>query len=302
MPAIFQPTRDRRSFLKTTLLGGALLSLTQSRDARANPIPTQPHRFHLALLSDTHVPGDREHGHRGFNPWVNLQQIVPQVVESQPEGVIICGDAARLDGKRSDYEELRALLAPIADRTPVYIGLGNHDDRGPFFEVFPDPPGTRPSAGGRHITLIEHDVVRILILDSLLYVDRVAGFLGRAQRTWLETSLPKLNDRPLVLMVHHTLGDGDGDLLDADRLFALLSPHPHVKAIFYGHSHVWNISERAALRLINLPATGYNFRDQDPVGWIDASFHPTGVDLTLRALAGNRTDDGRTTRVEWPQV
>jgi hypothetical protein len=106
-------------------------------------------------------------------------------------------------------------------------------------------------------------------------------------------------DRPTVLVVHHTLGDGDGDLLDVDRLFGLLRPYRHVKAIFYGHSHVWDRQERDGIQLINLPAVGYNFRDQDPVGWVQAWFHPSGVRLKLRAFAGNRERDGELVEVAW---
>ena len=53
------------------------------------------------------------------------------------------------------------------------------------------------------------------------------------------------------------------------------------------------------MKLINLPAVAYNFRDQDPVGWVDARFDRNGVDLTLRALGGNTTGDRKITRVDW---
>ena len=68
------------------------------------------------------------------------------------------------------------------------------------------------------------------------------------------------------------------------RGFEIVRPHRQVKAIFYGHSHVWELDHRQHLQLINLPAIGYNFRDQDPVGWVDARFHRQGVDLTLHAF------------------
>ncbi len=74
-----------------------------------------------------------------MNPWENLRAVAAQVVAARPEGVLVCGDAARLQGRVEDYQELRALLEPVAAVSPVYVALGNHDDRENFLKVFPDP-------------------------------------------------------------------------------------------------------------------------------------------------------------------
>src|SRR5947208_1895670 len=62
MPGIFFEPSDRRSFLKTTILAGAALAVDGCRSsvprAVASTRPETP--LHLALLSDTHVPGDRK--------------------------------------------------------------------------------------------------------------------------------------------------------------------------------------------------------------------------------------------------
>lgn len=255
--------------------------------------------FHLALLSDTHIPADQKNGHRNFNPWENLKQVVPQVTETEPEGVIICGDAARLEGLEGDYRELRTLLEPIAARSPVFIGLGNHDDRANFNKVFLHPAGEKAGVKDKHVVVIDNEVVRIVVLDSLMYVNKVAGLLGKDQRKWLAEFLATNADKPIVLFVHHTLEDNDGDLMDAEKMFEIISPHRQVKALFYGHSHVWARTQREGIELVNLPAVGYNFRDQDPVGWVDAKFDPEGVSLTLRAIGGNKTEDRRITRLNW---
>ena len=149
------------------------------------------------------------------------------------------------------------------------------------------------------MTVIEHEAVRVVVLDSLLYVNQVAGLLGKAQRAWLAAYLPKIADRPAVLFVHHPPSDEDGDLLDGDRLLGIVQANPHVKALFHGHAHVWALGRRDRLHVVSLPALGYNFSDAQPVGWVDARFRPDGVSLTLRALAGNRADDGKTTSLEW---
>jgi len=296
MPIVGVRFGGRRAFLKTAALTGAAFVVSGFRGAPSDPSPRE---LHLALLSDTHVPGDRRSGHRGMNPWENLRVAAAQVAAVRPDGVVICGDAARLEGQLEDYRELRALLEPVAAVAPVYVALGNHDDRARFLEAFPGRPGEPASVDGKHVTVIEHEVLRVVVLDSLLYVNRVAGLLGQAQRRWLAGFLPTIADRPAVLFVHHTPSDGDGDLLDANGLLLLAAANPHVKAIFHGHAHVWSVGRRDRLQVVSLPALGYSFDDTQPVGWVDARFRADGVSLTLRAVAGNRSDDGKETLLSW---
>jgi 3',5'-cyclic AMP phosphodiesterase CpdA len=290
--------RGRRVFLERAALGGAALltSVLAGRSASAS----SGSELRLALLSDTHVPGDRQNGHRGMNPWEHLRAASGQVAAARPEGVVICGDIARLEGREEDYRELRALLEPVSAVAPVYLAPGNHDDRAALLKVFPERPGRPVPVEGRLATVVEHDAVRVVVLDSLLYVNRVAGLLGRAQRTWLSGFLQQAADRPAVLFVHHPPTDEDGDLLDGDRLLGIVRAHPHVKAIFHGHAHVWSIGRRDRLAVVGLPALGYNFDDAQPVGWVDARFRRDGVSLTLRTVAGNRADEGKETFLAWP--
>jgi Icc protein len=296
MPGIFYRPVDRRSFLTATTLGSAALALTGCQIGRRR---TEAGRLHFALLSDTHTPADRMNEYRGFRPWESLDRIIPEVAQERPAGVIINGDAARLEGLEGDYRELRGLLEPVAAITPIYIGLGNHDDRANFQKAFATPEPPRANLADKHVLVLNHDFMRMIVLDSLMYVNQVAGLLGKKQRTWLSEYLATHADKPIVLFVHHTLGDEDGDLMDARRLFEIVEPHPAVKAIFYGHSHVWDVQRRGRLQMINLPAVGYNFSDKQPVGWLDAKFDEQGVDLTLRAFAGNRAEDRKVRRVNW---
>jgi len=298
MPVVFHRPRDRRAFLEVAGLGSAAVLV--SAFGHGAPVAT-PGELHLALLSDTHVPADRVNGHRGMSPWENFRAAAAQVASARPEGVVICGDVARLEGRVEDYQELKALLAPVAAVSPVYVALGNHDDRVSFRKVFADTPGAHAPVDGRHVTVIEHEAVRVVVLDSLLYVNEVAGLLGKAQRAWLESWLPTVADRPAVLFVHHPPTQEDGDLLDGDRLLALAAANRHVKAIFHGHAHVWALGRRDRLHVVGLPALGYNFSDAQPVGWVEARFRPDGVSLTLRTVAGNRADDGKTSFLEWPR-
>jgi len=293
MPCLWDIKSNRRSFVQNGVLMTALMGVGDLR-AQANN-----QSLHLALLSDTHIPADKTNEYRGFRPWDNLHQIVPQLLETKPESILINGDAARLTGELADYEELKKLLKPIAMQCPVFVAMGNHDNRDHFEQVIQPDARNKAQIENKHVTVIEHPAIRIVQLDSLLYVNKVAGLLGEDQRDWLKAFLKQADDRPIVFFVHHTLGQGDGDLLDTDRFFHILAPHPQVKAIFYGHSHVYEYAFREGKHLINLPAVGYNFSDTQPVGWLDAQFHMKGVDLELNAIGGNRNDHKKITSLKW---
>lgn len=302
MPGIFYQPLNRRTFLgqSAKALGAGVLALRTRLLSDAAEPSAKNKEIHLALLSDTHIPADPKGGeHRKFLPWENLKIVIPQVTGVRPEGVIINGDAARLTGELGDYRELKQRLASVAAATPVYISLGNHDNRENFFKVFDEPSDARQTVKDKHVLVIEWPAIRLILLDSLLYVNQVAGLLGKIQREWLAQFLENSDGRATILFVHHTLDDLDGSLLDVDRLFRLVRPHKKVQAIFYGHSHKYAFAEQQGVQLVNLPAVGYNFADSEPVGWVDAKFTAEGADLTLRAIGGNLRDNGKTTSISW---
>lgn len=297
MAFIYDKTMDRRQFIKTagSAFGAITVVTILPGFLRGGPDAS----LRLALLSDTHIPEDTEESYRGFYPYRNLQKVAPMVAQRAPDGLVISGDLARLEGKPGDYRNLKSLLEPVAAKAPIYLGLGNHDNRDNFLEAFTDRDGTEPEVNGKHVVIFQSPDLRFIVLDSLLYTNRTAGLLGKAQRTWLESYLQGADNTPIVFFVHHTLGDGDSALLDVDRLFRIIQPYSQVKAIIYGHSHVYSITRRQRVQLINVPAVGYNFSDEEPVGWIEAEFAGSGVSLRLHAVTGNTANDGQVTEVAW---
>ena len=255
-----------------------------------------------AFLSDTHIPaqeGATPSGHHYFGPHANLRKVICEVVEYSPAGAVITGDLARLQGLQGDYEQLKGLLAGLGESIPAFCAMGNHDDRGVFLNVFDKPGGDRQNVPGKFVTVLEVGPVRLVLLDSLFFVNKAPGLLGKAQRDWLVRYLAACDERPTLMCVHHTLGDNDGDLLDADRMFQILADVRKVKGVIYGHSHRYGFSQHADLHLINLPVTGYSFNAGMPVGWVQAELGPQGGAFTLRTVNGPSDLDGQTTHVVW---
>jgi len=298
MAEIFYKSMNRRVFIKTGLAAvGALATMVTGCSPGLRKSEKKPARW--ALLADTHIPEDVNNNYRGFFPYQNLQKAVPDIISASPDGVVIAGDLARLTGQLGDYANLKKLLNPIAEKRPVFMALGNHDNRDNFVKVFDEIPGDKQPVKGKHIVVVNKLPARLIILDSLFYVNKVPGLLGKAQRQWLENYLKECDDTPTILCFHHTLGDDDGDLLDVPRLFSTIKPIRKVKAIVYGHSHEYKFSEFEGIHLINLPAVGYNFSDAEPVGWVEANLTAKGGDFMLHAMAGNKNKDRSVKKLTW---
>jgi len=298
MPAVLGPTPNRRDFLRTLALSaGAALAGGCARFRLPGRKPPRVTRW--ALLADTHVSLDENEQYRGFRINDNFKTAVAQIVEASPEGVVIAGDVARLQGKLDDYRMFQRLFEPAFSQMTVALAMGNHDHRANFLKVL-GPQAAKPSpVKDKHVQVIESGDVRLIILDSLLLVEPTPGLLGQRQREWLGKYLDQSDRRPTLLFLHHDLGEGDGCLLDTDRFLKIVLPRKQVKAVFYGHTHVYRYSRIKGLHLINLPAVAYSFRDSDPVGWLDARLSAEGGDFTLRAFASNTKDNGKTTSLDW---
>jgi Icc protein len=285
----------RRGFLRAGLAAGGAFVLGPRR------LGAQEGREQVrwAFLSDTHIAADPENNYRGFYPYRNLQKVVEWIRSDLPEGLVVTGDLARLTGQAGDYENFKRLMTPVIGERPVCLALGNHDDRDNFLRAFEKPAGDRQPVRGKHVVTFNAGPVRFILLDSLFYVEKTPGLLGKAQRDWLAGYLRTCDDRPTLLFFHHTLGDEDGELLDVLRLFEIVRPVRKVKAIVYGHSHEYDYGLLDGIHLINLPATAYTFGSVEPVGWVEAQLTGTGGRFTLHVVGGNDDFDGFTKSLAW---
>ncbi len=293
MSGICQQRVSRRQFLKSGL---ALAAGTVTFGSRSVLGEYRDECTRWAFLSDTHIAADPDHRYRGFYPYRNLQEITSQLACDLPEGLVITGDLARLKGRPEAYANVKTLLAPVAEKRPVYLGLGNHDNREDFFRTFGDSRGSGQAVANKHVIVADEGPVRLIILDTLLHINRMPGMLGWPQRTWLETYLRTCDDRPTILFLHHT---PKVDLLDTGRLFRIIGPMAKVKAVVYGHTHHVKFSTYKGIHLINVPATGFNLGDSHPVGWMEAKLTSQGGEFLLHAMAGNRRLNGLTMKLAW---
>jgi len=72
-----------------------------------------------------------------------------------------------------------------------------------------------------------------------------------------------------------------------------------VKAVFFGHTHVWRRFVDDGIHMVNLPAIGYAFAKGQPVGWVRAAPRPDGLTIELRAINGLHADHGKKIELPW---
>ena len=290
---------NRREFLYAGATALAVPALGWQGRAMGQPGETPATTSRWAFLADTHIAADANDHSGQFYPHRNLEKVLDQVLAQPPEGMMIAGDVARLHGFADDYVQVRKLLSPLDGKVPVYMALGNHDDRTNVLAEFKNPPGDIQPVRGKHVTIVDAGSVRLVLLDSLFNVNQTPGLLGKAQRDWLKAYLAESDETPLLLCFHHALRDTDGDLLDSPRLFDIIEPVRKVKALVYGHSHDYAYATHEGIHLINLPAVGYSFKSEMPVGWVEANLTAQGGEFILHAVAGNTDIDGQVTSLTW---
>ena len=283
---------DRRGFLKQTAAAAALWAFAKPLRADA--------AFRVALLSDTHIAADPKDTFRGFSPHANLRKAVDQVSAGQFQMLLINGDMARLLGKPEDYKAFNSFIDPLAEKIPLVATLGNHDDRKNARAALTRRAGEIEPVQQKLVTTVDAGDLRFILLDSLLATNVTPGQLGKSQRTWLSEYLDAQAAKPVVAFVHHQPDpDNDNALVDANRLLEILAPRPAVKALVFGHTHVYSLDKFKDIHLINLPAVSYNFADGNPVGWMEGTFSKQGLDLKLHAFAGEMKDDGKSVNLSW---
>jgi 3',5'-cyclic AMP phosphodiesterase CpdA len=226
----------------------------------------------------------------------NLRAVVAEILAQRqpPLAAMIDGDLALTDGQDGDYHTLLQLVDPLrAARIPLYLGLGNHDDRAHFRNVLNVEPRADTEVVDKQVGVVDGPDLRLVILDSLDRVNVTPGVLGERQLRWLAQVLDAGTKTPTLVFVHHNLADAPSALL------AVLASRRQVKVVLFGHTHTWARSRHDGLHLVNLPAVAYPFADDQRLGWCRFSPTAEGAEIVFHRLGEERTDDRPVARLKW---
>jgi predicted phosphodiesterase len=322
MPLTLPPI-SRRRFLTTSVAGVAAIVLGPRWSTAAAAGQRDPDR--IALLSDIHCPANPKSSERGVNMTQHFQQAIAQVLELEksdrrPAAAIVSGDCAYHTGDVEDYQALLGVIAPLAEAgLPIHMAMGNHDERQHFAQTVPyqklGANAAQRAMDSRHLLLLRSPRVDWVLLDSCDKVNASPGLLGPEQLDRLKGLLdaPERSNKPVIVVVHHepisaprpatgpasTQPVKKPSLVDARGLLDLLLPRKQVKAVVYGHTHVWSVQQLDGLHMVNLPAVAYVFDAAQPSAWVDCRLADEGMRLELHCLKANHPKQGEAADLRW---
>lgn len=196
----------------------------------------------LAQISDLHIKRPGALAYRRVDTAAHLERCVARLnsLEPKADAVVITGDLVDL-GSLDEYRLLKTLLAPLT--MPVYLLVGNHDDRAALRQVFDDHAYLHDSPEFVHYT-VGVGPLRLIALDSQM-PQQSGGHLCDTRLAWLDAQLAQAQGAPVMLALHHPpfvsgIGHMDRQRLDpesARRLAAIVSRYPNVERVVCGHVH-----------------------------------------------------------------
>ncbi len=227
-------------------------------------------------LTDLHLSNHEGALVNGLSPATKLRRLLDRIhtLEITPAFLLVTGDLVN-DGQPAEYQYLQEWLPALeAFGVPVFLGLGNHDARGPFRQsVLGETDSNQPYYHSQTI-----DGLNVIMLDSHL-PGQVHGYLDTEQLAWLDAELAKPMARGHLIALHHPPVPTTVRLLDTiglnnpAALAAVVSRHQQVLGILSGHIHYSHVAQFANTISVTTPAVLYTI---DP-----------GVQQNLRLLDGS---------------
>ena len=275
----------RRVFARGLLAAGLAAAVTPRRLFAAAPADFD--ETFAVFLSDVHVngldndPGNGKPFKTSMRHWLKANVAEILRMEPLPRHVFIFGDLAHLQGRLVDYKRSYPDLKLLIDAgIKLTIGMGNHDHRKAFLEIWPEYEKRTLLPGAIHTvtSLPDYDLVMLDSLDEKDEVDAwnpTSGALSPASQEWVLSELPKW-PRPFFIGAHHPIHELKFGADRKKRLNDYIVKFPNCRGYIHGHDHIWktnvaNWREPKTVPWLTLPSNGC---------WGDIGY------VTMRVAAG----------------
>lgn len=240
-------------------------------------------------ITDFHLvaPGERLWG---LDPHDRLSRCLDDIARwhGDAEFCVMSGDLADRDYK-SAYEWLARRLESFPLR--MFLMVGNHDEREAFARAFPHVERDRNG-----FIQYAHETPQ----GVFLFLDTLKGPVSEgeycpARREWLARQLEGAKDQPAWIFMHHPPFDVGIPYMDRIKLeepdaFAeVISSHPDIRHIFFGHIHRAAYVSWHGIPCTCLPGTNHQVPlDRESIGGTPYSVEPPMYGVVL-------IDGGQTT-------
>jgi 3',5'-cyclic AMP phosphodiesterase CpdA len=193
----------------------------------------------LCQISDPHLVPEGTLAYDRVDTPAMLERCVSKILKlpRRPDAVVATGDLTD-NATAAEYGLLAELLAPLD--MPVYLAVGNHDDRRTLQTAFPHHKHLQGEDGFVQY-VIDDFAVRLVVLDTMI-PNAPGGELCARRLQWLDRTL-SASDRPTVIAQHHppfvtglTVMDRM-TLANPEAEAAVIERHSHVERIISGHYH-----------------------------------------------------------------
>lgn len=213
------------------------------------------------VVSDLHLVPEGKLSH-ALDTTARLRSAIAQINQRHSDAAfcVFAGDLAD-HGERGAYERFASILP--ACTPPYYLTMGNHDDRTAFLDVF-GPLQDAETGCLDHV--IDTGDYRILVLDTA--IDGTdEGALSEAQYGWLTARLEEAKDRPVIVVMHHSMADLGVptdfiNLRDKPRFAAALAAHGNVRQVISGHVHMSTSGTYRSIPFTTIAGSHYNIFPQ----------------------------------------
>ncbi len=226
------------------------------------------------FIADPHVP------ERGVPPedprdaafpdqmYNRLAAIVDEILAMRPlpSSVVCFGDIAYLKGRVEEYKTTEPMLRRLEQAgIRLVLGLGNHDHRDAFLEVWPEYR-TNTLVPGFVVSEVSLGTCDLVMLDTLWdsgvpgSYNRGEGNLQGAMLAFVENDLKK-RKRPFLLAGHQS---PDVIATGKEKLLHWVAKLDKCCGYVHGHNHAWKRScvhvwygSCPVKRVVALPSTGF---------------------------------------------
>lgn len=180
-----------------------------------------------------------------------LREVLTTIYNLKPRPVAIIASGDLVDrGEAREYVEFKKLIADFTE-IPIYAGMGNHDLRGPFREIFPQGSQLKYETDQNGFIQYEADFgdIRLIMLDTLDEYDngtkhRESAAFCSKRAAWLRRTLDRKSNKPTMIALHHPPVRSGIFWMDArekydwqKRLGDVVKNKKQVRTLMCGHLH-----------------------------------------------------------------